>query len=92
LMQVHVQLFSIVRDCLPPDAQRGRASLTLAEGATLTDLVRHLGIDRRLGYQVSEVVSKAGWQVIISGRYEADMGRALQDGDEVRIFLPISGG
>jgi len=91
-MQVHVQLFSILRDCLPPDAQRGRATLTLPEGATLTDLVRHLGIDRHLGYQVSEVVGKAGWQVMVSGRYEADLGRVLQDGDEVLILPFVSGG
>jgi molybdopterin converting factor small subunit len=91
-MQVHVQLFSILRDCLPPDAQRGRATITLPEGATLADLVTHLGIDRHLGCQVSEMVSKAGWQVMVSGRYEPDMGRTLQDGDEVLILPFVAGG
>jgi molybdopterin converting factor small subunit len=91
-MQIHVQLFSILRDCLPPDAERGHATVRLPEGSTLTDLVSHLGIDRHLGYGAAELTSRASWQVMISGRFELDMGRALQDGDEVRIFPPISGG
>ena len=91
-MQIHVQLFSILRDCLPPDAVRGKATISLAEGSTLTDLVTHLGIDRQLGYTAPDVVARANWQVMVSGRFETDMGRVLQDGDEVGIFPPVSGG
>jgi molybdopterin converting factor small subunit len=91
-MQIHVQLFSILRDCIPPDAGRGQASIALPEGATLADLVAHLGVDQRLGHPATEVVSKAGWQVLVSGGYEPDMGRVLQDGDQVRIFPPVAGG
>ena len=96
-MQIHVQLFSILRDCLPPDAEArgpsgGRATISLQEGATLVDLVRHLGIDQHLGYEASELTNTASWQVMVSGQFELDMGRKLQDGDEVRIFPPLSGG
>ncbi len=96
-MQIHVQLFSILRDCLPPDANaRGtsgaQATVTLPQGATLADLVTHLGIDEHLGYDAAELTSRAAWQVMVSGQFEWDMGRALQDGDEVRIFPPVSGG
>jgi molybdopterin converting factor small subunit len=96
-MQIDVQLFSILRDCLPPDAgasgpSRGRATITLPEDATLADLVSHLGIDRYLGCAAAKLTSSASWQVLVSGQFELDMERTLQDGDEVRIFPPISGG
>ena len=57
-MQVHVQLFSILRDCLTPDAAAlsssgGMATISLPERATLADLVGHLRIDRYLGYKAS---------------------------------------
>ncbi len=91
-MQIHVQLFSILRDCLPPGTKRGQASLELPPGSTLADLIVHLGVDRRLGHAADEVVSRAGWQVMVAGKYEPDMGRVLQDGDEVRIFPPVAGG
>jgi molybdopterin converting factor small subunit len=91
-MQIHVQLFSILRDCLPAGAERGQATVTLPEGATLTDLVTHLGIDEYLGYGASELTSRANWQVMVSGQFELDMERRLRHGDEVRIFPPVSGG
>jgi hypothetical protein len=43
-----------------------------------------------LGYDATEIEQKAGWQVFVCRRYEADMTRALQDGDQVRIFPPVA--
>jgi molybdopterin converting factor small subunit len=91
-MHIEVQLLSILRDCLPPDSERGIATLSMPDGATLADLVAHLGIDRRLGFDPTDVVARAGWQVMVSGKYEPDMGRVLQNGDQVRIFPPVAGG
>jgi molybdopterin converting factor small subunit len=94
-MQVQVQLFSILRDCIPPDAGGpgpGQATVSLPDGASLADLITRLGIDRRLGYPPGEVVSRAGWQVIVSGKYEPDMNRTLEEGDEIRVFPPVAGG
>jgi len=91
-MQIHVQLFSILRDCLPPGSERGRATVSLSEGASLADLVSHLGIDRHLGCDAAELTATASWQVLVSGQFEIDMGRVLQDGDQVHVFPPISGG
>jgi len=91
-IDIQVQLFSILRACLPPDAERGQATITLPAGATLADLATHLGIDRRLGFDAADVTRRAGWQVMISGQYEPDMARPLADGDEVRIFPPVAGG
>ena len=96
-MQIHVHLFSILRDCLPADAKArgtsgGQAIVTLPAGATLSDLVTHLGIDEHLGYGAAELTSRANWQVMVSDQFELDMERRLRHGDEVRIFPPVSGG
>jgi molybdopterin converting factor small subunit len=71
---------------------RNRATVELPEGARLTDLITHLGIDRRLGYAAADLSDKAGWQVLINGNYEVNLQRILQDGDQVQIFPPVAGG
>lgn len=91
-MQIDVQLFSILRECLPPGAERGQATIELPDGATVGDLLAHLGIGERLGCAPAEVVTRASWQVLVSGRHETDMTRTLQDGDAVQVFPPVSGG
>lgn len=90
-MKVHAKLFSILRECLPPGAARSEATVELPEGACLTDLIVHLGIDRRLGHP-AQALSAVGWQVLVNGQFELDMSRALADGDHVQIFPPIAGG
>ena len=77
-MEVHLQLYSILREKLPPEA-KGRAVMQMNEDASLTDLLEELGIMRRV------VIS-------VNGAHEADRSRRLQDGDEVKIFSSISGG
>ncbi len=77
-MEVHLQLYSILREKLPPEA-KGRAVMQMNEDASLTDLLEELGITRRV------VIS-------VNGAHEADRSRRLQDGDEVKIFSSISGG
>jgi molybdopterin converting factor small subunit len=91
-MQVRVRLFSILRDCLPSTAERGKASIALKDGSTLADLITLLEIDQKLGFAPEQITSQAGWQVLVSDSFEADMGRILRDGDEVKILPPVSGG
>jgi molybdopterin converting factor small subunit len=91
-MQVRVQLFSILRSCLPPESERGRATLSLKDGATLADLITHLQIDQHLGLAPEEIGIQAGWQVMVSDRFEANLERVLQDGDDIKILPPIAGG
>ena len=77
-MEIHVQLFSILREILPPEA-KGQTVLNLEEEITLADLLDGLGIQRKV------VVS-------VNGAYESDRSRQLHDGDNVKIFTAVSGG
>ncbi len=77
-MEIHLQLFSILRENLPVDA-KGCAVLQLDEGATLADLLDELGVKRRV------VIS-------VNGVHESDKSRQLKDGDAVKIFSSVSGG
>ena len=77
-MEIHLQLYSILREKLPADA-KGRTILKLDEGATLTDLLKQLGIKRRVVISVNDV-------------QESDKSFQLTDGDEVRLFSSVSGG
>lgn len=77
-MEVQLQLFSILRELLPPES-KGRAVLQFEEGATLADLLAGLGIERRV------VIS-------VNNTHETDMSRQLQEGDKVKIFSSVSGG
>ncbi len=91
-MQVHIQLFSILRDCLPPEARREGGMISLPDGATLADLIIHLNIDKRLHFSPHDIITRAAWQVRVNQEFEANAGRPLQQGDRVQIFPPIAGG
>jgi thiamine biosynthesis protein ThiS len=77
-LEIHVQLYSILREKLPPEA-RGRATLQLDEGTTLADILETLDIRRRV-------------VIGLNGEYERDHTRRVQDGDELKIFSVVSGG
>ena len=77
-MEVHLQLYSILREKLPPETQ-GLTVLQLEVGATLADILKELGIERKV------VIS-------VNGVHETDKSRQLQDGDEVKLFSSVSGG
>ncbi|MFN2159554.1 MAG: MoaD/ThiS family protein [Anaerolineales bacterium] len=77
-MQIHLKLYSILREKLPPDA-KGRAVIDLDEGATLEDLLEKLKIHSRV------VIS-------VNNKHETNQSRLLKNGDQVKIFSSISGG
>jgi sulfur carrier protein ThiS len=77
-LKIHVQLYSVLRDKLPPEA-KGRTTLKIDSGATLTDLLAKLDINRKVVISVNE-------------DHETDKTRRLQAGDVVKIFSSISGG
>lgn len=78
MLDIHLQLYSILREKLPPEAQ-GHATLQMEMESTLADLLDELHISRRV------VIS-------VNGDHEPDRSRELHDGDDVKLFSSISGG
>ncbi len=77
-LDIHLQLFSILRDKLPPEL-KGRTIMHLNEGAMLQDLLHELEITRKVVISVNDI-------------QETDHSRQLNDGDEVKLFSSVSGG
>ena len=77
-MEIHIQLFSILREKLPPES-KGRAVLHLKSGASLQDLLEELGITRKVVISVND-------------EQEMDTSRLLQNGDKIKMFSSIHGG
>jgi sulfur carrier protein ThiS len=77
-LKVHLQLYSILREKLPPES-KGKVTLQLEEGATLEAILKEFDITRRV-------------VIGVNGDHEPDKSRQLRDGDHVKIFSSISGG
>ena len=77
-MEIRLQLYSILREKLPPEA-RGKIKLKLEEGTTLAGILAEFGIEHRV------VIS-------VNGLHETDYSRELHDGDDVKIFSSVGGG
>ncbi len=77
-MEIHLQLFSILRDILPPEL-KGRTVIQLNEGSTLKDLLSELDINRRVAISVNDL-------------QERNRSYKLEDGDQVKIFTSVGGG
>jgi sulfur carrier protein ThiS len=77
-MKVHLQLFSILRDKLPREAQ-GETTLELQDGATVADVLAVLDITRNVVISVNDV-------------HEPDKSRQLQNGDDIKMFSSVGGG
>jgi sulfur carrier protein ThiS len=77
-MEIHVKLYSIRREKLPPEA-RGQTVLQLEDGATLSDILEEFGISRRV-------------VIGVNGEHEPNRSRQLLDQDEIKIFSSVSGG
>ncbi|MFC1996284.1 sulfur carrier protein ThiS [Chloroflexota bacterium] len=78
MIEINLQLYSILREKLPPES-KGRSVMQISEGTTLKDLLAALGITRRVVISVND-------------DQELDKSRSLNDGDDVKIFSSISGG
>ena len=77
-MRVSVILHSFLRELLPPEA-RGMATLELAEGARVKDVVAQLHLPDHVIFALNE-------------RLERDRELALKDGDSLRFLRAGAGG
>ncbi len=92
-MKVAVRVFSFLREELAvPTNERGEAELELPAGATLKDLFLHLGIDRHLKDDLFSGAVQRVFQVMIDGQVINEFDYPLQEGQQVILFPPMSGG
>jgi molybdopterin synthase catalytic subunit len=82
-MVVSVRLFAMLREA----ARRDELDVELADGATAGDLVDAVARDAGLG-----AVVQPGRVVVAVNREYVPAGHPLQDGDEVALIPPVSGG
>lgn len=78
MIEIHVRLHGALRDKLPPGA-KGRTTLTLHEGTTVTAVLDQLSLHRRI-------------EVAVNNEIVDNRDKPLQDGDHVEIFRPAAGG
>ena len=77
-MKINIELMGSLVDYLP-ESERGQSVLILQEESTITDLLSHLKIKRRV-------------LVAVNGDEEKGLEYVLSEGDEVLVFTVISGG
>ncbi len=82
-MVVSVRLFAVLREA----ACRERLDVELADGATAGDLVDAVARDAGLG-----AVVQPGQVVVAVNREYVPVGHRLNDGDDVALIPPVSGG
>ncbi len=78
MIEIHVRLHGALRDKLPSE-DKGRTTLTLHDGASLTAVLKQLSLHRLIVVAVNDE--------IVDNR-----DTILQDGDRIDIFRPAAGG
>jgi len=78
MITIHIRLHGGLRDKIPAEA-KGRTTLSLPEGTTVTAVLEQLLLRRRIEVAVNEE--------IVDNR-----DTALQDGDRIEIFRSTAGG
>jgi molybdopterin converting factor small subunit len=92
-MRVTVQVFSYLREYLPPNSDmRGQLALDLPEGAVLQDLFIELGIAARLGEKIFASDVNNTFQVLVNNVAVDHFKHKLSDNDSIIMFPPMAGG
>ena len=79
-MRVEVRLFATLARYLPDDHHAGAAALDVAEGSSVADVARALGIPSELS------------RIVLVNDRDAPDHQALAAGDVVTLFPPLAGG
>ena len=79
-MRVEVRLFATLARYLPEDNDAGVARLEVAEGSTVADVARALGIPSELS------------RIVLVNDRDAPDHQALAAGDVLTLFPPLAGG
>ena len=79
-MKIEVRLFATLATYLPDESDGRSAALEVADGSTVADMVRLLGIPDDMPFIV-----------MVDGR-DAAFDRPLGDGDVLSLFPPLAGG
>ena len=79
-MRVEVRLFATLARYLPDDDPMGATFVEVAEGSTVADVARALGIPPDLS------------RIALVNDRDADEDRRLRAGDVVTLFPPLAGG
>jgi len=77
-LKINLELMGPLVDFLP-DADKGKATLTLNNDSTIADLLDKLQIKRKV-------------VVAVNGDEERGLDHVLSDDDEVLVFTVVSGG
>ena len=78
IVRISVELMGSLVDYLP-DSDKGQATLTLKDKATISDLLQQLQMRQKV-------------IVAVNGEQEKDLEDELCDGDEILVFTGVSGG
>ena len=84
-MKIEVSLFMDFAKYLPPEASKGKVTISLDEGATVKDLLTFFGIS----LSEEKVVEING---VSQGGADNVNSLELKEGDVVAIFPPLGGG
>jgi len=84
-LNIELKLFITFKKYLPDNATDGKATVSMAEGATLADLLNRIG----LPLAEPKIIILNG---VSQGTTDDTYGRPLQNGDTVSIFPPVGGG
>jgi len=79
-VRVEVRLFATLARYLPDDHAAGAARLEVADGSTVADVARVLGIPSELS------------RIVLVNDRDAPDHQALAAGDVVTLFPPLAGG